>query len=180
MGGTVDVQSTEGKGSTFWIDLPAVESQMDRALSSGDLASSKPNLPEQKGLILYVEDNTPNIELIEHLLQEQRSGITLIALKFGVQAFAYALEFKPDLILLDVNLPDTSGDVILKELKNDERTRNIPVVILSADALPRQVTRMLKAGAMEYLTKPVDIKVFLEIVDEVMHKKSESTNIISE
>lgn len=171
MGGTVDVHSTEGHGSTFWIDLPAIESQMKHALNSGEMAASKPNLTDRKGTILYVEDNTSNIELVEQLLNDQRSGITLIAINYGNQALGYALEYAPDLILLDVNLPDTTGDAVLKELKEDERTRKIPVVILSADALPRQVSRLLKAGAMEYLTKPIEIVAFLEIIDEVMQKK---------
>jgi PAS domain S-box-containing protein len=167
MGGTVGVSSTEGQGSTFWIDLPAIENQMEPLLKSGLTSEKISGVVETNGVILYVEDNDSNVDLIKQILDEKRPGLQLIATTFGSRAPDLALEHNPQLILLDLNLPDLQGDEVLQRLKNDQRTAHIPVIMLSADAMPRQISKLLKAGAMEYLTKPLDVVVFLEILDEI-------------
>jgi PAS domain S-box-containing protein len=167
MGGRVGVESTEGNGSTFWVELPAVENQLEQALKSGTLSAKPSDVAETSGVILYVEDNDSNVDLVKQILEEKRPGIQLIATTYGLRALDLALEHNPGLVLLDLNLPDIQGDEVLKRLKSDKRTTHIPVIMLSADAMPRQVSKLLKAGANEYLTKPIDVITFLEILDEI-------------
>jgi len=118
------------------------------------------------GLILYIEDNLSNIELVEHIISHQRPGIRLISNILGQQAVSLAADINPDLILLDLNLPDVHGTEVLKLLQQNKKTNNIPVVIISADAMPFQVEILMKAGAKEYLTKPLDVPTFLHTLDK--------------
>ena len=87
----------------------------------------------------------------------------------GVLGLEMAREHHPDLILLDLQLPDIRGDEVLRRLQEEPATRNIPVVMLSADAMPPQIERLLASGAREYLTKPLDVRKFLGAVNEVLH-----------
>ncbi|MCX6306413.1 MAG: response regulator [Bacteroidetes bacterium] len=123
-------------------------------------------IADKTGTILYIEDNVSNIELIEQILADQRSGIQLITTINGNQAVCLAKEYSPDLILLDLNLPDIHGSKVLQLLLAEIQTRDIPVVVISADAMSHQVQLLLKAGARNYLTKPIDIVSFLKVVDE--------------
>jgi len=127
---------------------------------------------ENKHCILYIEDNVSNIELVNQILTTHRPAICLIANKNGKKALELAILNKPAFILLDLNLPDIHGKDVLKLLQNDERTRNIPVVIISADAMPHQIDQLKKAGSKEYLCKPLDVNTFLEVVDKwIVNKK---------
>jgi len=165
MGGTVGVESVVGKGSTFWIELPACHESFRESVKS---AGSE--LPEIKNIkytssVLYVEDNVSNIELVDNILTEQRPGLRLITTSLGLQAYVLAREHKPALILLDLDLPDIQGVDVLDQLMNDKHTKNIPVVILSADATTHTVEKLIHAGAQDYLTKPLDIVSFLKVID---------------
>jgi CheY-like chemotaxis protein len=124
-----------------------------------------------KGVILYVEDNRPNIDLVQDILETSRQGIRLITTLYGKQAHSLAVENKPDLILLDLNLPDIHGSDVLRTLKTDEMTRNIPVVVIAADAVPSRLNLLLKEGAMDYMTKHIDVDGFLAILDKVFAKQ---------
>jgi len=170
MGGVIGVESTVGEGSTFWVQLPAVESQLEYAKKTGTQGGDASLHAHLNGTILYIEDNESNVELIEQILTEQRPGIKMISTVYGEQGLRLAAENQPDIILLDLNLPDIQGDEVLMRLQTDKRTMDIPVIMLSADAMPRQVSKLLKAGAAEYLTKPIDVVVFLEVVDELLLK----------
>jgi CheY-like chemotaxis protein len=117
------------------------------------------------GTVLYVEDNESNIELIGQALLDHRPGIVLFSDKDGSQAVRLALEKMPDLILLDLNLPEIQGDEILRQIIQNEKIRHIPVLIVSADAMPGQIKKMLQLGAREYITKPLDMNMFLKAVD---------------
>ncbi|MFZ4398978.1 MAG: PAS domain S-box protein [Bacteroidales bacterium] len=119
-----------------------------------------------KQCILYIEDNASNIELVNQILTSHRPEIRLIANKNGEKALELAIVNKPAFILLDLNLPDIHGKDVLILLQNDERTKNIPVVIISADAMPHQIGQLKKAGSKEYLCKPLDVNTFLEVVDK--------------
>lgn len=161
MNGTIGVVSKPNKGSTFWIELPLClncnNSNNLNAISNYD---QKLNMLSNS-VILYIEDNISNIELIEQILLTKRPGTELISTFFGKEAVNLAIQHKPNMILLDLNLPDIHGLKVLENLKKEDLTKNIPVVILSADALPKQIEELKNNGADNYLTKPLDINLFL-------------------
>lgn len=165
MGGEHGVESEMGKGSNFWIELPRTIKELDRLQQNGDLQNGQKIEIEKKGYILCLEDNVSNIELVEQIIAANRPGISLITNMFGKQAVQLAKQHHPSLILLDLDLPDIHGSVVLEHLKQDKETSEIPVVVISADAMPNQLTAMLKAGAKKYLTKPFDIGEFINILD---------------
>jgi PAS domain S-box-containing protein len=171
MHGTIGVESTVGKGSTFWVDLAVAESpteQMKKLLTGPLYVSSD---PIKARTILYIEDNLSNLKLIEGIL-EQVQGIRLLTAMQGTLAIEMARHEQPDLILLDLHLPDMNGDIVLRRLKEDPRTSSIPVVMISADATPSQMERLRAAGAREYLTKPLSIKEFLRVLKEVFNENN--------
>ncbi len=127
--------------------------------------------------ILYIEDNIPNAELVASIIEAHRPETQLISSMFGKYAFEIAVGHSPDLILLDLDLPDMHGIEVLIKLQADERTRYIPVVIISADATPHQEAKLLAAGARGYLTKPFDIIIFLNMMDEWLGKRPFNTGI---
>ena len=164
MGGTLDVTSIPGSGSTFSIELPRAE---PIAVNNQELAADP--LPEPRDYpgprrVLYVEDMVANIQLVEEILK-RRPNITLIPAMLGGLALDLAREHRPDLILLDLHLPDLNGETVLQRLRANPDTRAIPVVILSADATTQQLDRLLNAGATAYLTKPITIRGLLDTLD---------------
>jgi CheY-like chemotaxis protein len=118
--------------------------------------------------ILYVEDNETNFRLTERIL-EDRPNLELLWAPNGQDALELACKHSPTLILLDLNLPDIHGSEVLARLRNNSLTSHIPVIILSADASPSRIEKMLQAGARNYLTKPFEIKRLLCLVDETIH-----------
>lgn len=166
MGGTNGAESTLGEGSNFWIELPECVSELTRIKQSGELSWSSNEIAEKRGVILYIEDNRSNIELVEQIIEAKRPGLKLISNMYGKNALSLAIENKPDLILLDLNLPDIHGVEVLEILQSHVQTKDIPVVILSADAMPKQLEILKKAGAKNYLTKPIDIQLFVNEVDK--------------
>lgn len=167
MGGKVGVKSKPGEGSTFWIELQQCENHLDKIQKEASL-SHHAVLHNQNGTILYIEDNMPNIELVQEIMESKRKGIKLVIHMRGNGALEKAIEVKPSLILLDLNLPDKHGKDILLELKANEITKQIPVIVISADAMPNQVSILKASGATNYLTKPIEIKSFLAAVDEII------------
>jgi CheY-like chemotaxis protein len=165
MGGTFGVESSKGSGSKFWIELPISQSDLDRLNTNGDLNHPHIEMANFNGNVLYIEDNNSNIELIEQVLNAKRPNINLITSTLGSETFDLAKKHSPKLILLDLNLPDMHGSKVLAELTLDPLTRNIPVVVLSADATPSQVMDLMDLGAKNYLTKPININDFLREID---------------
>src|SRR5207244_11951513 len=102
------------------------------------------------GTVLYIEDNASNVRLVERVLKQRRPGVTLLNASEGQLGIDMALRHKPDLIFLDLHLPDTPGEEVLRRLWADIRTREIPVAVLSADATLSQSRRLLAAGATAY------------------------------
>jgi CheY-like chemotaxis protein len=131
------------------------------------------NLANLSGTILYIEDNASNIELVEQILTNQRSRIKLISNMTGAETVQMAIAYRPDLILLDLNLPDLHGSKVLNLLLAEEKTKNIPVVVISADAMPQQLERLLNGGAKDYLTKPLDVQEFLLMIDKYIPHQME-------
>ena len=117
--------------------------------------------------VLYIEDDPVNFTLVERIL-EFRPSLKLMHARSGQNGVEMALTNRPRLILLDLNLPDMHGSEVLRQLQNEPATAQVPVVVLSADATPSQIERLLTAGARNYLTKPFDIDPFLAVVDEMV------------
>ena len=168
MGGTLGVESRVGRGSTFWIEFPTVAGsvgQHDRdGIPSGPSAGTA-----SAHTVLYIEDNASNIELVERILQH-RSSTQLRAATEGRRGIELAREHRPDVILLDLHLPDILGYDVLQRLKGDRATRDIPVIVISADATPSQIQRLLAAGSVGYLTKPIDVAEFLKLLDHTLDR----------
>src|SRR5207245_8902728 len=121
--------------------------------------------------VLYVEDNLSNLELIQRLLT-RRPGVRLLPAMQGQLGLDLARQHHPDLILLDLHLPDIPGTEVLRCLRAMPETQNIPVVVISADATPGLIEQLLAAGAWQYLTKPLDMKRFLALLDEALKART--------
>lgn len=119
--------------------------------------------------VLYIEDNLSNLELIQRVLA-RRSDLRLVTAMQGRLGLDLAREHHPDLILLDVHLPDMTGDEVLRRLKAEPPIAGIPVIVISADATAVQVARLLSLGARDYLTKPLDVKKFLAVLDSALQR----------
>lgn len=167
MGGICGVESTPDEGSVFWVELPKSNSLLDTIQIPDEQIADLPAIANtSQSVVLYIENNSSNIELVNQILGTTRPNIKLINGVYGRLAESLALENKPRLILLDLNLPDMHGSEVLKIIKSNEQLKDIPVIVVSADAVSFQVDRLLEAGAKKYLTKPFDIKDFLNIIDE--------------
>jgi CheY-like chemotaxis protein len=166
MHGTIGVSSTLNNGSTFWLELPQSESPLQKVATAKTAASDETASAETRRL-LYIEDNFANVTLIEQMLAE-RPALELMTAMQGRVGLELARQHHPELILLDLHLPDLPGWEVLAQIKADPMTRDIPVIVISADATPLQIKRLLSAGARTYLTKPIDIAEFFRVVDEVL------------
>ncbi|HEX8552316.1 MAG TPA: PAS domain S-box protein [Abditibacteriaceae bacterium] len=166
MNGTVEIDRTSTDGTVFWVELPLVAGVTPEDETAAERPATSDNTANGH-TVLYIEDNASNLQLVERLLT-LRPGMKLLTAGHGAQGIELAQTQMPSLVLLDVHLPEISGEEVLRLLKADTRTLDIPVVILSADATPRQIERLLKAGAHAYLTKPFDIQMFLRAFDEAL------------
>jgi CheY-like chemotaxis protein len=177
MGGVIGVESTVGEGSVFWIELN-LTSEPQRAVGIAELATraqmrTQDNAPLQT--LLYVEDNPANLMLVEDIIA-RRPDIRLLSAMDGNLGVAIARTSLPDVILMDINLPGISGVNALKILSEDPLTSHIPVIALSANAMPRDITKGLEAGFFSYLTKPIKVNEFMETLDvALMFAKTRST-----
>ncbi len=167
MGGTTGITSTPGHGSTFWIELPATEPvavsqaaiDRDEVVNSRGYATAK--------TILYVEDMVENVRLVQQILRH-RPSITILPAMLAEVALDLARQHRPDLILLDLRLPDMPGEEVLRRLRADARTLDIPVIILSADATQQRIDQLRADGVMDYLVKPIDVRGLLRTVDAAL------------
>ena len=166
MHGSIGVSSTVGVGSTFWIELGLTTGRIggyDAVALDASLRDPSPAGGSSRTL-LYVEDNPANLMLVEDLVG-RRPDIRLLSARDGNQGVALALLALPDVILMDVNLPGISGIGALRVLQEDSRTAHIPIVALSANAMPRDIENGLSAGFFRYLTKPIKVNEFMETLD---------------
>ena len=167
MGGSLVAASTLGQGSTFTVELPRVEGPVERyeRLDGGTQPAVKP--AARRRVVLHIEDNLSNLTLIERILA-QRPGVEVVAAMHGRLGLELAREHHPVLVLLDLHLPDMGGEQVLQRLRDDPATASIPVVIVSADATPGRVQRLLSAGAAAYLTKPIEVRELLRLLDDAL------------
>jgi len=171
MGGSISVTSTLGVGTTFWAELIADEPVVV-SLSTKDLdVTLQERSYADVRTVLYVEDVVTNVRLVAEIFK-RRPDINLVSSMLGEPAIELALNHMPDLVLLDVHLPDISGAEVLNKLKSTFETREIPVVMVSADASKDQADRFMSEGAIAYLTKPINMRSLLGTVDEILDDQS--------
>ncbi len=166
MSGRIGVSSRPNEGSTFYIELPVASEILSTA---NPQRSGEPELeaqPIKPITVVYIEDNPANIRLVQ-LILANRPHATLLTATDGLSGLELVRAQQPNVVLLDLHLPDIEGGEVLNRLQANSSTKHIPVVILSADANPEQTAKLLEAGAKQYLTKPFDVRTFLKVLDEV-------------
>ncbi len=165
MGGTIEVESVLGQGTTFTVNLPQTASPQELVTNvPQDTPPPEIKPAERLYSVLCIEDNPSNLRLMEAIL-ERRPEIRLLTAMQGSIGLDLARRHELDLILLDLNLPDIHGAEVLARLQQSPATQDIPIVVVSADATPNQIARLLAAGARSYLTKPLDVSQFLRTLD---------------
>jgi PAS domain S-box-containing protein len=177
MGGTLELVSAPQQGSTFWIELPLAEApvrQAERQLDEGARPAAEQPTPTGPDLtVLYIEDNLSNLQLVERVLG-RRPGVRLISAMRPQLGLDLAGQHHPDLILLDLHLPDMPGEAVLRRLRSSPATADIPVAILSADARPALIERLLAEGVRGFLTKPLDVKELLGLIDSIAAEREQA------
>jgi CheY-like chemotaxis protein/anti-sigma regulatory factor (Ser/Thr protein kinase) len=169
MDGSIGVESKNGVGSVFWCDLPAATAPQIRAVGGESSSSDRPKLEPGAPLrtILYVEDNPANMELVEQLIA-MSPDLRLLTAVNGTLGIKLARSAQPKVILMDINLNGISGIDALKILRADPTTAHIPIIALSANAMPRDVAKGMKAGFFRYLTKPIRVNEFMETLNAAL------------
>jgi CheY-like chemotaxis protein len=177
MGGVIDVESQVGVGSVFWIELNLTTAPL---LTTGETEraaqdNSKPTGGTVRRTVLYVEDNPANLALVEELLT-RRPDLRLICAADGNLGVEYARTYLPDTILMDLHLPGISGIEAMKTLRADPSTADIPVIALSAHALPAEIIKTMEAGFFNYITKPIMLKEFMAALDVALEFSSSKSS----
>ena len=174
MGGEIGVQSTPGVGSVFWIELN--EAAAVARSPSGPAGLDGPRVDEEAAeraaTILCVDDNRASLEFVQQVLS-RRTALRLLTAPDGRIGVEMAREHRPDVIVMDNNMPKLSGREAQKILRGDTRTADIPIIALTANAMPEAVAEGLAAGFFRYLTKPVDVDALLHAVDEALELAQE-------
>ncbi len=175
MGGIIGVESTVGEGSEFWIELKlAGDAELaSPAPLAADCVTAQATGDAPLRTLLYVEDNPANLMLVEDIIA-RRPELRLISARDGISGINLARSAQPDVILMDINLPGISGIDALKILAEDPATARIPVVALSANAMPHDIEKGLQAGFFRYLTKPVKINEFMVALDLALAQAQQS------
>jgi len=166
MGGTIGVDSAVGMGSVFWIELGLTSAPLLAVREAAPATHTRPHVLEgtPPRTLLYVEDNPANLELVEQLIA-RRSDLRLISAADGNLGVDVARTCQPEVILMDINLPGLSGIEAMQILRADPSTAHIPIIALSANAVPRDIEKGLEAGFFSYLTKPIKVDRFMHALD---------------
>jgi PAS domain S-box-containing protein len=169
MGGTIGAESTVEVGSVFWFELNLTSPPLHVPGHAEPVPTVRLLVPEGTPLrtVLYVEDNPANLDLVEQLIW-RRPELRLLSAADGTLGVEFARVYQPDVILMDINLPGISGIEAMKMLRADPATAQIPVIALSANAVPRDIARALEAGFLSYLTKPIKVNQFMEALDAAL------------
>jgi CheY-like chemotaxis protein len=171
------VESSVGVGSAFWVEFPAsgapqvvISSAVEAVPVERNLVTAASTSPRT---LLYVEDDLANLALVEQLIA-RRSDLKLLTALDAHLGIQLARANQPDVILMDINLPGISGFDALKILRKDPATAHIPVVALTANAVPRDIQKGLEAGFFHYLTKPIKFNEFVDALDVALKHAAEN------
>jgi PAS domain S-box-containing protein len=176
MGGRIGVESAVGRGSNFWFELIAEAAPRLDSTGAAPLTAPLPEAPQAPPrTVLYVEDNPANLQLVVQIIA-RRPSMRLLSAKSGDLGIELARSAHPDVILMDINLPGMSGIKAMQILRADSITAHIPVVALSANAMPRDIERGLQAGFFRYLTKPLKVDEFLATLDVALNVGSKDAS----
>jgi signal transduction histidine kinase/CheY-like chemotaxis protein len=166
MGGSIGVTSSLGQGSVFWIEFKAVGAPQFAPPAPSQAPALVPTIADGTPLrtVLYVEDNPANLELVGQLI-DRRSDLRMLSAADGRLGIQYARACRPDVILMDINLPGMSGIDAMKMLRSDPVTSDIPIIALSSNAMPRDIEAAIKAGFFNYITKPILVSQFMDALE---------------
>jgi PAS domain S-box-containing protein len=169
MGGVIGVESTVGRGSTFWfeLNLTTAPEPATAQVDAGAAAQEQVAALVEQHILLYVEDNPANLMLVEAIMA-RRPEVLLLTARDGLSGIEVARTARPHVILMDINLPGISGLQALRVLLEDLATAHIPVVALSANAMPSDIEKGIEAGFFDYLTKPIRVTQFLQTLDAAL------------
>ncbi len=167
MGGIIGVESTVGAGSVFWIEMDLTTQRHSIAAAAESVVATRVDVNATLQTLLYVEDNPANLMLVEDLIA-RRTDLHLLTALDGITGVTIARTEKPDVILMDINLPGISGIKAMQMLAADPATTNIPVIALSANAIPRDIKIGMEAGFFRYLTKPIKVNEFMDTLDAAL------------
>ena len=177
MGGVIGVESEVGVGSVFWFELLSVAEPhiIVEGGKGASFAESQMSQGDQVHTLLYIEDNPANLRLVEQIVARQ-PDIRLLTAVDGNKGIEIARTSQPTVILMDINLPSISGVQALKILREDPVTAHIPIVALSANAMPRDIKNGLEAGFFRYLTKPIKLNEFMDALNVALEFAEKSVS----
>ena len=172
LGGHIGFESEQGRGSHFWVDIPLSNKQLEPSKNAADSADEEgkdsPNVSQAVShTLLYIEDNPDNLHLVEAIIGQYRN-LHLLSAPNAVMGYDLATSKKPDLILMDINLPGMNGFQAMKRLRNTLETRLIPVIALTSNSMPQDIEAGLRAGFDGYLTKPIKVSELMKAIEETL------------
>ena len=168
MEGSIDFESSVGEGSVFWVDFRLMDDEEEAPADRRESERDEAVAPDtEETTVLYIEDNAANLKFMEKVFSK-RPHFDFMSAMTAAEGLAIANNISPDLILLDINLPDMNGYEVLETLKAGNKTSHIPVIAVTANAMAENISKGLEAGFRDYLTKPVDVQKLLAALDEAL------------